>query len=93
VLDLRTLVPIDHEAIAQTVQKTGRVLLLHEDSGFMGFGAELAAYIAQHLFEYLDAPPMRVASLDTPVPFAPPLERQYMASARLESAIQKLLEY
>ncbi len=93
VLDLRTLVPLDREAIAQTVQKTGRVLVLHEDSGFMGFGAELAAYIAQHLFEYLDAPPMRLGSLDTPIPFAAPLEKQYMASARLESAIQQLLKY
>ncbi len=93
VLDLRTLVPLDTEAIAQTVQKTGRALILHEDSGFMGFGAEVAAYIAQHLFEYLDAPPVRVGSLDTPIPFAAPLEKQYMASARLESAIKHLMSY
>ena len=93
VLDLRTLVPLDTEAIAQTVQKTGRALILHEDSGFMGFGAEVAAYIAQHMFEYLDAPPMRVGSLDTPIPFAAPLEKQYMASARLESAIKHLMSY
>lgn len=93
VLDLRSLQPIDYEAIAQTVKKTGKVLLLHEDTLFGGIGGELSAHISEHLFEHLDAPVVRVASLDTPVPFAVSLEKTFLATARLEERLQFLIEY
>ena len=93
ILDLRTLLPLDHEAIDHSVQKTGRVIVLHEATGFGGFGGELAAYISENLFEYLDAPVMRCTSLDTPVPFNKDLEAQFMASARLKDMIKQVLDY
>jgi 2-oxoisovalerate dehydrogenase E1 component len=93
VLDLRTLLPLDYEAIERTVRKTGRVLILHEDTLFGGIGGEISAYISEHLFQYLDAPVMRCASLDTPVPFAIPLEKNFLASARLQEYIQRLKKY
>ncbi|MFK7799918.1 MAG: thiamine pyrophosphate-dependent enzyme [Aureispira sp.] len=93
VLDLRTLLPLDYEAIAAAVQKTNRVLLLHEDTITGGIGAELAAYISEHLFEHLDAPIKRVASLDTPFPFAKDLERQFLPQERLLAALEELLAY
>ena len=93
VLDLRTLLPYDREAIAATVKKTGKVLLLHEDCLTGGIGGEIAAWIAEHCFEHLDAPVMRCASLDTPVPFAIPLENNFLAKNRLASVLQKLLDY
>ncbi len=93
ILDLRSLAPLDYEAIEETVKKTNRVILLHEDSLVGGIGAELSAYIAQHLFKYLDAPVMRVASMDTPIPFAKSLEKQYLPEERLEVALQKLVDY
>ena len=93
VLDLRTLLPLDYEAIAATVKKTNRVLLLHEDTITGGIGAELAAYISEHLFEHLDAPIKRVASLDTPFPFAKDLERQFLPQERLLIALEELLAY
>lgn len=93
VLDLRTLLPLDYEAIAAAVQKTNRVLLLHEDTMTGGIGAELAAYIGEHLFEHLDAPIKRVASLDTPFPFAKDLERQFLPQERLLTALEELLAY
>jgi 2-oxoisovalerate dehydrogenase E1 component len=93
VLDLRTLLPLDYEAIAATVKKTNRVLLLHEDTITGGIGAELAAYIGEHLFEHLDAPIKRVASLDTPFPFAKDLERQFLPQERLLTALEELLAY
>ncbi len=93
VLDLRSLLPIDYEAIDETVQKTNRVILLHEDSMFGGLGGELSAYIAEHLFEYLDAPLLRCASLDTPIPFSKILEQSYLPQERLKEQIVKLLEY
>ncbi len=80
ILDLRTLMPLDYAAIEKTIQKTNRVLLLHEDTLVGGIGAELSAYISEHLFEYLDAPIIRVASLDTPVPFAKSLEENFCRS-------------
>jgi 2-oxoisovalerate dehydrogenase E1 component len=93
ILDLRSLTPIDYEAIAASVQKTGRVLLLHEDTLTGGIGGELSAYIAEHLFEYLDAPLLRVASLDTPVPFATALEADFLPQQRLREQLERLLAY
>jgi 2-oxoisovalerate dehydrogenase E1 component len=93
ILDLRTLVPMDHDAIRKSVINTGKVLLLHEDILTGGIGGEIAAWIAEHCFEWLDAPIMRCGSLDTPVPFNPELEKNFMARARLDETIQKLLKY
>ncbi|MCG8327534.1 MAG: dehydrogenase E1 component subunit alpha/beta [Chitinophagales bacterium] len=93
ILDLRTLLPLDYEAIKSTVQKNSRVLILHEDTLTGGIGGELSAYISEHLFEYLDAPVLRVASLDTPVPFAGALEEQFLPKDRLKEALEKLKAY
>ena len=81
-LDLRSLAPLDREAILASVAKTSRVLLLHEATRTGGIGGELAAIIAEEAFEYLDAPIMRIASLDTPVPYAPPLEAAFLPERR-----------
>jgi 2-oxoisovalerate dehydrogenase E1 component len=93
IVDLRSLQPIDWEAITQSVQRTGRVLVLHEDTLTGGIGGDIAAYIAEHLFDYLDAPVMRVGALDTPVPFAGVLENQFLPSRRLYDQVYKLLSY
>lgn len=93
ILDLRTLLPWDKEAVEQTVKKTGRVLLLHEDCLTGGIGAEIAAWIAEHCFQYLDAPVMREASLDTPVPFSPSLEQNFLPKGRLKSKIENLAAF
>jgi 2-oxoisovalerate dehydrogenase E1 component len=93
IIDLRTLLPLDYEAIEATVKKTNRVLLLHEDTLLGGVGAELSAFISEHLFEHLDAPVVRIASLDTPIPFTTALEKNFLASARLKEGIEKLLSY
>lgn len=93
VLDLRTLLPFDKEAIAETVKKTGKVLILHEDTLTGGIGAEISAWITETLFEYLDAPVMRCASLDTPVPFALSLEKKFLAKSTLNQTLQQLLDY
>jgi len=93
ILDLRTLLPLDYDAIASTVQKTGKALILHEDVLIGGIGGEIAAWITEHCFSYLDGPVMRCASLDTPVPFDIGLEKNFMAKARLHDTIQKLVNY
>jgi len=93
ILDLRTLLPLDYEAIAQSVKTTGRILILHEDTLFGGLGGEIAAWIGENCFPYLDAPIMRCASLDTPVPFSVALENQFLAKARLASSVEKLMAY
>jgi 2-oxoisovalerate dehydrogenase E1 component len=93
VIDLRTLVPLDVETILASVKKTGKVLLLHEDTLTGGFGGELAAIIAEQAFEHLDAPIVRVASWDTPVPFAIPLEQGFLPKGRLKEAVEQLLRY
>lgn len=93
ILDLRSLLPLDYEAIAASVKRTGKVLLLHEDSLFGGIGGEIAAWIAENCFQFLDAPVMRCASMDTPIPFNIELEKNFMASSRLHESIQKLLDY
>ncbi len=84
---------MDYEAIEATVKKTGKVLLLHEDTLTGGFGGELAAYIAEHLFEYLDGPVIRVASEDTPVPFAVSLEKDFLPQQRLREKLEQLNAY
>jgi 2-oxoisovalerate dehydrogenase E1 component len=93
VVDLRTLLPLDYEAIAASVKRTGKVLLLHEDSLTGGIGGEIAAWIAENCFQFLDAPVMRCASLDTPIPFNAELEKNFLANARLNDYVQKLLAY
>lgn len=93
VIDLRTLLPWDKEAVAAAVARTHRVLVLHEDTLTGGIGAEIAAWIGEHCFSQLDAPVRRVASLDTPVPFAPTLEANFLPAGRLEPAIRELLAY
>lgn len=93
ILDLRTLLPLDYEAIAASVKRTGKVLILHEDTLTGGIGGEIAAWIAEHCFQYLDAPVMRCASLDTPVPFNIELEKNFLAKARIDEMVQKLLSY
>jgi pyruvate/2-oxoglutarate/acetoin dehydrogenase E1 component len=82
VLDLRTLAPLDKQAILSSVRKTSKVMILHEASRTGGIGGEIAATIAEEAFEWLDAPPVRVASIDTPVPYSPPLEDYYMPQTR-----------
>ncbi len=93
ILDLRTLLPLDYEAIRAAVQRTGKVLLLHEDTLIGGIGGEVAAWICENCFDCLDAPVMRCASLDTPVPFNIELERNFMAHSRLHDSVDKLINY
>jgi 2-oxoisovalerate dehydrogenase E1 component len=92
-LDLRTLLPLDKEAIFETAKKTGRVLVLHEDTLTGGIGGEIAALITENCFEYLDAPVTRVASLDTAVPFAADLENQFLPKGRFKDKLFELLAY
>lgn len=84
---------MDIDAIVAAASKTGRVLVLHEDTITAGIGGELVALINEHCFDQLDAPVLRVASLDTPVPFAADLEQQFLAQRRLLPTIDKLLAY
>jgi len=93
IIDLRTLLPLDYAAIEATVRKTNRVLVLHEDTLTGGIGADIAAHISEHLFEYLDAPVLRAASLDTPVPFAKNLEQQFLPVQRLKEKLKFLIGY
>lgn len=93
VLDLRTLLPLDHAAIQQAVAQTGKVLLLHEDTLTGGIGGEISAWISEHCFELLDAPVLRCASLDTPIPFNMELEKHFLAKNRLGQYVQKLMNY
>jgi 2-oxoisovalerate dehydrogenase E1 component len=93
IIDLRSLQPWDKEAVEASVKKTGRVLILHEDTLTNGFGAEIAAHLAEHCFKYLDAPVMRCASLDTAIPMNKALEDQFLAKARLEEMMGKLSRY
>ncbi|MGV3764823.1 MAG: alpha-ketoacid dehydrogenase subunit alpha/beta [Chitinophagaceae bacterium] len=93
ILDLRTLLPLDHEGIVKAVRATGRVLVLHEATRTGGIGGEIASWIGEHCFHWLDAPVMRCASLDTPVPFNKELEEQFLAKGRLEEMMGRLLGY
>ena len=93
IIDLRTLIPWDQETVFQSVQKTGRCLVLHEDTLTGGFGGEIAATIAEKMFRWLDAPVVRVGSMDTPVPFNRGLEEMFFANHQLRSKVMEVLEY
>ena len=93
ILDLRTLQPLDYDAIMQAVKQTGKVLLLHEDTLIGGLGGEISAWISEHCFAMLDAPIIRCASLDTPVPFNDELEQNFLAKSRLSECIKKLMDF
>ncbi len=93
ILDLRTLLPLDYDAIKAAVEKTGKVLLLHEDTMFGGIAGEISAWITEHCFEKLDGPVLRCASLDTPIPFNTELEKNFLAKSRLAETIEKLIRY
>lgn len=94
VIDLRSLSPLDREAILDSVKRTNKVLIVHEDTLTGGIGAELSAILAEELFEYLDGPVTRVAAPDVPFPYAPPLEAAYLPNAeKILTAARKLAAY
>jgi 2-oxoisovalerate dehydrogenase E1 component beta subunit len=94
ILDLRTLAPWDKEAVLRSVEKTSKALVLHEDTLTGGFGAEIAATIAEDAFENLDAPVRRIAAPDTPVPFSPPLEKAFIPQVEdVVAGLKELAEY
>ncbi len=93
ILDLRSLMPWDKEAVEQTVKKTGKVIILHEDCLTGGIGGEISAWISENCFEYLDAPIVRSASLDTPVPFSTNLENNFLPKERFKEQLEKLIQY
>lgn len=91
VIDLRTLVPLDKDAILKSVSKTGKLVIVHEEVKTSGFGGEIAAIVAEEGFDYLDAPIKRVTPPDTPIPFAPVLEQAYIPSEeKIIKAVQSL---
>ena len=92
-VDLRTLVPLDKGMVLNSVKKTGKAIVLHEDCMIGGFGADLASIISDECFEFLDAPVKRSASMDTPVPFAIDLEDTFLAKKRFETQLKELLAY
>ncbi len=92
-IDLRTLVPLDKDIIINSVKKTGKAIVLHEDCMIGGFGADIASLISDECFEYLDAPVKRSASMDTPVPFASELEDEFLAKSRFDIQLKELLSY
>jgi 2-oxoisovalerate dehydrogenase E1 component beta subunit len=94
VLDLRTLLPLDEEAILASVRRTGKCLILHEDTRTGGLGAEIAATVSEKAFEWLDGPILRVTAPDTPVPYSPPLEEAFLPNVNtLLAAVRKLVRY
>jgi 2-oxoisovalerate dehydrogenase E1 component beta subunit len=94
VVDLRTLAPLDRDAILASVAKTSRLLVLHESPRTGGIGGEIAARVAEDAFEYLDAPIVRLASLDTPVPYSPPLESAFLPTTdKVVVAVRRLVQY
>ncbi|MCC1485094.1 alpha-ketoacid dehydrogenase subunit alpha/beta [Winogradskyella immobilis] len=92
-IDLRSLQPLDKDAILTSVKKTGKAIILQEDSMFGGIASDISAMLMEDCFEYLDAPVKRVASLETPIPFINQLEDQYLAKSRFEDALMDLLAY
>jgi 2-oxoisovalerate dehydrogenase E1 component len=93
IVDLRTLMPLDTEAIIASAKKTGRILVLQEDCLFGGIASDISAIIHEKCFAYLDAPVMRLGSMDTPVPFAATLEKGFLPVERLDETMQNLLKY
>lgn len=93
IIDLRTLVPWDKEIVRNSLTKTGKMLILHEDTLTGGIGAEISAWVSEYCFQLLDAPVVRVASLDTPVPFINTLEDNFLANARLIEKVRELAEF
>ncbi|MEO1652986.1 MAG: dehydrogenase E1 component subunit alpha/beta [Bacteroidota bacterium] len=93
IIDLRTLLPWDQEAVEKSVKKTGKVLIVHEDTLTGGIGGEISAWIAENCFRFLDAPIMREASLDSPVPFAPSLENNFLPKERIQEKLSFLMNY
>ena len=92
-IDLRSLQPLDTEMIYESVKKTGKAIILQEDSIFGGIASDLSAMITENCFESLDAPVNRVASIETPIPFEPELEKQYLPKVRFEEELRKLYQY
>ena len=94
IVDLRTIIPWDREAVLRSVEKTSKVVVLHEDTHTGGFGAEIVATIAEEAFEQLDAPVKRITAPDTPVPFAPPLEKWFIPQVEdVVAGLKDLAEY
>ena len=93
IIDLRTLLPWDQQTVAESVEKTGKVMILHEDCKTGGIGGEISAWIAENCFEHLDGPVIRVASLDTAVPFSKNLEDNFLPKNRLTAKIEELMAY
>jgi len=93
IIDLRSLQPWDKEAVEASLKKTGKVMILHEDTLTSGFGGEIAAHLGEHCFNYLDAPIMRCASMDTAIPMNKDLEDQFLAKSKLEEKMGVLLAY
>ena len=93
IVDLRTLLPWDKEMVFESVKKTGRAIILHEDTEVAGFGAEISAVVTENCFKYLDAPVLRCASLDTAIPMNSDLEIQFLANSRLDQTVKKLLAF
>jgi 2-oxoisovalerate dehydrogenase E1 component beta subunit len=94
IIDLRTVMPWDKAAVLESVRKTSKVLVLHEDTRTGGFGAEIAATIAEEAFEDLDAPVKRIAAPDSPVPFSPPLEKAFIPQVDdVAAGLRELAEY
>jgi 2-oxoisovalerate dehydrogenase E1 component len=92
-LDLQTLQPLDIEAVYRSVKKTGKLVILQEDSLFGGVASDIAALVMENCFEYLDAPVKRVGSMETPVPFSRSLEEQYLPKTRFKKVLQELFDY
>ena len=94
VMDLRTLLPLDEEAILATAQKTNKIIILHEDTRTGGIAGEIAAILGEKAFEYLDGPIIRITSPDTPVPYSPPLEEFFLPQVDdIVNAARKLAAY
>ncbi len=92
-IDLRTLLPWDKKTVKASILKTNRVIILHEDTLIGGIGGEISAYLSEHCFDHLDAPVMRVASLDTPIPMSAELEWNFLPKRRFEDALRKIVAY
>jgi 2-oxoisovalerate dehydrogenase E1 component len=92
-IDLRSIQPIDYECIMDSVKKTNRAIILQEDSLFGGIASDISSFLMENAFEFLDAPVKRVGSLNTPIPFADSLERQYLANLNFENSLKALIEF